>query len=138
MTTTFRRVRKLHFQASTREIVDVVNQLTDLTVQKDGPLELGVKTLTNSDSPYTVLDNDQLIKCDTSSGNITVNLPAIANADGRQLTIKAITLDNNNVVVDGNASETIDGATTKTIQGQYAGLTIRADATTGWDILAWI
>ena len=139
MTTAFTRVLKLPFAATVRQIVDTVNQLCDLTVQKAGPLQLGVKTLTNASSPYTVIDTDELIKCDCSSGNITVNLPSVATVgvDGRQLTFKKITTDIYILTIDGSGSETIDGNTTRTIQGKYESHTIRADASTGWDIVAF-
>ena len=38
----------------------------------------------------------------------------------------------NTVTIDGNASETIDGATTKTLVTQYASYTIQCDSTTWW------
>ena len=137
MTTIFRRPNKVPFAPSLRQIADAINQLIDFTVQKGGPLSLNVKTLTSTDSPYTVTDADQLIKCDTTSGSITINLPAVASYDARQLTIKKTSLDNNIITLDPNSTETIDGALTKVIQGQYAGLTIRADAATGWDLIGF-
>lgn len=138
MTTAFTRVRKLPPKPKEREIVDAVNALIDQTVQSGGPLNLGVKTLTNADTPYTVIASDQLLKVDTSSGVVTINLPAKADSDSRQLTVKKITLDDNAVTIDGNSTDTIDGAATQVIHGQYEGLTIRCDASTGWDILSWI
>lgn len=138
MTTNFSRVRKLHPNPTPQQIATTVNQLIDFGVESGGPLTLGVKTLTFSASPYTVLIDDQFLKIDTSSGSVTINLPPKATADGRQLTIKKATLDDNAITIDGDSTDTIDGETTQTIHGQYEGLTIRCDADTGWDILSWI
>ena len=137
MTSAYTGVRKLPPQPTQRQIVDAVNALIDQTVQSSGPLSLNVKTITNAGSPYTVIATDQFLLADTSSGNVTFNLPAIATSDGRDLIAMKSTLDNNNVVLDANASETINGSTTKTIQGQYSGLHIRCDASVGWLIVGF-
>jgi len=136
--TSFTRPRKLPPKPSEREIVDAVNALIDLGIISTGPLSLGITSITNASSPYTVTASDQYLRVDTSSGSVTINLPAKASSDGRQLTVKKVTLDDNVVTVDGDSSDTIDGAATQVIYGQYEGLTIRCDATAGWDILAWI
>ena len=137
MTTSFTRVRKLPPQASQREVVDAVNALIDTTLQSGGPVNSGVKTLTNADTPYTLIATDQLLLVDTSSGNVTVNLTAIANEDGRDLIVMKSTLDDYAITLDGNSSETINGSTTKIIQSQYGGLHIRCDASVGWLIVGF-
>lgn len=138
MTTNFSRVQKLHPNPTAQQIATTVNQLIDFGLESGGPLTLGVKTITFSDSPHTVTTDEQFLKVDTSSGAVTINLPPKANADGRQLTVKKTTLDDNAVTIDGDSSDTIDGEATQTLHGQYEGLTIRCDASSGWDILAWI
>ena len=138
MTATFTRPRKLPPKPTEREIVDAVNALIDLGILTNGPVTLGITALTSASSPYTVTASDQYLRVDTSSGAVTINLPAKASSDGRQLTVKKVTLDDNAITLDGNSTDTIDGAATQTIYGQYEGLTIRCDATAGWDILAWI
>lgn len=82
----------------------------------------------------TVAATDHVILADATGGAITVTLPAAATSGGMLLTIKK-TDNANNVVADANASETIDGATTKTIATQYGFLTLACDAT-GWHIIA--
>ena len=65
-------------------------------------------------SSVTLDGQDFTIICDTSSNTITVNLPALANHLGRIFHIKCDDATND-VTLDGNASETIDGATTQTV-----------------------
>ena len=85
-----------------------------------------VTSITNSDSPYSALDTNGTILCDATSGAITVNLPAISSVDtGRIYTIKKMDAAANNITIDGNASETIDGATTQTLTTQYERIQIQ-------------
>ncbi len=84
---------------------------------------------------YTVLltDRDKLITCDASSGNITLTLPSAATCgSGFNLKIKKTDSSSNSVIVDGNASETIDSATTLTTTQQNAFLEIWCDGTQWW------
>lgn len=76
---------------------------------------------------YTVLTSDRnsTILVDATSGNVTITLIAAASAgDGFEVTIKKIDATANTVIIDGNASETIDGALTQTLTAQYDTLTI--------------
>lgn len=136
--TNFKRVRSLPPIATVREIVDAINNLIRYGTQDTGPLKLGVTTITNANSPYTIGPNDQFLRVDTSSGRVTVNLTPKASEDGREVTIKKVTTDDNTVTIDGDSTDTIDGATTRTIYQPYGGLTLRCDASTGWDIKSWI
>lgn len=79
-----------------------------------GSLTAKLTTITNADTPYTIGATVNLI-CDTSSGLITVNLPASSGISGRTYRIKNSGSSGNNVTLDGNASETIDGSTTLTL-----------------------
>ncbi len=71
--------------------------------------------------------------CDTTGGSITMTLPAVASSTGLHYMIKK-TVAANSLIVDGNASETIDGATTLTATAQYAALHFYCDGTTWWTI----
>lgn len=101
----------------------------------------GVVTFANSvqfptrsiTSNRTLDETDYLILADATSGTVTVTLPAASGATGRLYRVKKTTAANT-VVIDGNASETIDGATTQTLTGQYDTLTIQCDGS-NWHIL---
>ena len=71
---------------------------------------------------YTVTTGDEgdMVLCDATSGAFTVTLPAAATAgDGFAVRIKKTDSSTNIVTVDGNGSETIDGATTYLLYNQY-------------------
>jgi hypothetical protein len=65
------------------------------------------------------------------SSAVTVNLPAVASNDGLELVFKL--LGTGTATLDGNASETIDGATTFALSLQNSSVTITATSS-GWRI----
>ena len=78
---------------------------------------------------YTVTVNDAFIPVDCSSGAITVTLRQAGEAKGKRLTVKKIDSTANALTVDGNGSETIDGATTAVITGQYDSICLMSSGT---------
>lgn len=82
---------------------------------------------------YTATLADDVIVCTTS---LTITLPAVATSTGKVFTIKAKTGGITSIVIDGNASETIDGATTKTIATDWSTVTIVCDGST-WHIVSY-
>jgi len=84
--------------------------------------------------PYTALVTDYVITCDASGGAFTVNLYASSGNTGRVLEIKKTDSSANAITVDGNASETIDGQTTKTLNYQYSAMKILCDGS-NWHII---
>lgn len=83
---------------------------------------------------YTALATDDTILVDATAGAITITLPAVASSAGVTLTVKKIDSSGNAVTLDGNASETIDGATTKALSAQWASLTIHCNGS-AWYIV---
>jgi hypothetical protein len=90
-----------------------------------------VRTVTGA---YTATSADETILADASGGAFTVTLPPAAGLVGKRFTIKR-TSASNNVVVDGNGSETIDGAGTKSLNSQYAFISIACNGA-NWFIVA--
>lgn len=82
---------------------------------------------------YTAADDDVILG-DASGGAFSVGLPAAASSAGQVYTIKKTDSGGNAVTVDANASETIDGATTKALSAQYKYITIVCDGATWWII----
>jgi hypothetical protein len=80
---------------------------------------------------YTATNDDYVIDC--TSGTFTVTLPASSGRTGRILIIK--NSGAGTITVDGNASETIDGATTYSLAVQYATVQIMSDGT-NWKIIS--
>jgi hypothetical protein len=109
------------------------SSLTDLGHLNN--LYLKKTNITNTNSPYTVVSTDNVIMCSTSGGAITINLPAASGQNERTIRIKdkgnAAT---NNITIDANGSETIDGALTKVINTNYGSVTLYCDGTS-WFLL---
>jgi hypothetical protein len=76
---------------------------------------------------YTATGTDRVIPCSASGGAWTLTLPAAASHAGRMYTFIKTDSTFNAVTLDGNASETIDGATTKKLCTQYDTRTIVSD-----------
>lgn len=83
-----------------------------------------------SSGSYTVLLTDELLIVDASGGAVTINLPAVATCEGFRVEIIATNVSNT-ITLDGNASETINGLTTTTINARYT-RTILIATSTGW------
>ena len=84
---------------------------------------------------YTAVDTDHTILADATSAAFTVTLPAVAAIPtGRIYNIKKLDSTGNNVTVDANAAELIDGATTAVIAAQFNSLTVQSDGTE-WHII---
>lgn len=90
-----------------------------------------------SSADYTILDNDgySLIDVTTGSTTRTVTLPTLADNVGRVLIISKADSGTGFVTIDGENAETINGAATKTLLGQYDFLTIKGFATE-WRIIS--
>ena len=76
---------------------------------------------------YTVSTNDGdnvQVNTDASSGAVTITLYAASTNTGKIVTVKKTDSSANAVTIDGNASETIDGATTYALAAQYNSATL--------------
>lgn len=74
-----------------------------------------------------------VILCNTASNAITVNLPtAVGNT--ATIIIKKINSSANNVTVDANSTEAIDGGLTAVLKVQYASITLVGD-NSNWQII---
>jgi hypothetical protein len=87
--------------------------------------------LTIADSfPYTVGDDDYIILVEGTGNPRRINLPAVSGQEGRILIIKDATgnASSNNIELDPNASEQIDGTSDKLINTNRTSLTIVCDS----------
>jgi hypothetical protein len=94
------------------------------------PLTFALQTVTDNTmltvSNYTTVVNN--------TGTVTIALPAAASVNGKIYVIKKVSTVPNDVVIDGNDSELIDGALTQTLTLQYSSITIQSNGS-GWVIL---
>ena len=81
-----------------------------------------------------VVSGDYLIIANATGGAITMALPPAALVPGRIYVFKRINSGANAVVIDPNASETIDGAATYTLSAQWNSVTIMSNGT-AWFII---
>lgn len=88
-------------------------------------------TVVSKTTDYAATATDNYILCDASSGQITITLPAATS--GKILHIKKTDSSGNNVIIDGNGSETIDDELTKIITAQYTAIAIVSDGS-NWSI----
>jgi hypothetical protein len=100
-------------------------------------IQLPIVTKTTT---YTATLQDHTILCDATGGAFSVTLPTAAaayntaEAAGLIVHVKKIDSSANAVTVDGNGSETIDGATTQVITSQWDSASIQSNGT-AWYII---
>lgn len=87
--------------------------------------------ITTKTSSYTLTEDDSTVLFDCSSGACTATLPSASSSTGVKFNIKLIDATNN-LTIDANGSETIDGATTKTLTIQYESVTLHCDGAAWW------
>lgn len=92
------------------------------------------QNIVSKTAAYTATDRDYTILCNATSAAFTITLPAAASHTGRIYNIKKTDSSANAVTIDGNASETIDGTTTKILNTQYDRLMIQCDGS-NWHVI---
>lgn len=96
------------------------------------------KRITNAMSPYTVLSTDTTLLCDTTAGNIVVQLPALAVMGDRVLFVK-MDIGANAVSILPNGAQTIDGFSSYSISLLNESVALQAalaTPATKWQALA--
>lgn len=102
------------------------------------------RTVTAAD---TLRLTDYLVACDATSAGFTLTLPAVKDAKGMSFLVVKTDSSANAVTLDGNGSETINGATTQTIGIQYGSIGLYCDGSAWYSIvpvlfglanLAWV
>lgn len=96
------------------------------TFDVDGSIGVDI-TSTSTDITLDVTHHTVIV--DASGASRTITLPTAASSARRVYVIKKSDSSINTVTIDGNGSETIDGATTNVISIQYAGKIIQSDGT---------
>lgn len=112
--------------------IDLASSPDHVSLRARGGARFARKTVTGA---YTLTVQDYILLCNATGGTYTITLPAASGLDGLIFFIKKTDSSGNAVTVDGNGSETIDGATTKTLSAQYATLQVVCDGS-NWHILS--
>ena len=92
----------------------------------------------NKTSSYAILtsDNMTLFEANTSGGSITFTLPALASATDSFFLAFKKTHASNSMILDGNSSETIDGATTQTYTADNNYVILWSNGSDDWQIIS--
>jgi hypothetical protein len=120
---------------------DNYNVAVNSSLEVNGATELNSSQKVNatvvSSFPYTVSDNDYVILVEGTGTPRGIDLPAKANHTGRVLIIKDASgnASTNNIQINPNGSENIDGLGDKLINGNKSSLTIVC-GTDQWYILS--
>lgn len=85
------------------------------------PLSNLIKQAVSKSANYTVTTSDRLINVDTSGGSVTLALPALSGVTINTVysAVKAVS-GSNNLVINPDGAETIDGASTYTLTALYS------------------
>ena len=84
----------------------------------------------------SVVATGDIILCTGGGGGITITLPAVSSNSGRVMSIKKIDSNAGQIIIDGNGTETIDGALTKRLYYENESMTLVAyPSATGWYII---
>jgi hypothetical protein len=92
---------------------------------------LGTSTKTSS---YTVTTSDTVVFADATSGNVTITLPTASGVTGYRFYVKRIDNSANTVTIARSGSDTIDGATSFTLDLQYTSVAVVSNGS-AWYIL---
>lgn len=84
---------------------------------------------TTSNTLSATADNQVDVDAATAGGNVTLTLPAASGNTGLVYWIQKIDSGSNTVIIDANASETINGALTYTLTAQYQIVMLRCNGT---------
>lgn len=128
-----------HFCPGTDDAIDLgiaTKEWRNISI--DGVARLDALLLDNivtKNSAYTTTVFDSIILLDSSGGAFTVTLAPAADVAGQVLVFKKTDSGTNAITLDGNASETIDGAETNAeMNAQYDMLIIISDGS-NWHII---
>lgn len=123
----------------------VSNSATKLATQQSikAYVDTQIATVTTSgaeatakSADYTVTDTDNIrtVLMTTSGTDRTVTLPTAADNEDRIITIKKVDTGTGVCIVDGESTETIDGALTVTLGNADEAITVQSDGT-NWHVL---
>lgn len=106
---------------------------SDATNISVGPVTKGYNTITDSNSPYTAVNGDQIL-ANTTTNPITINLKA-SPSTGDEITIIDArgTFGSNNLTIARNGSNIVGSASNVTLSTNFQAVTlVYVDSTTGW------
>ncbi len=126
-------IGKINFPQSTP--VDLQLALEDLNRRLEDNISWLLAPMIKAvSSTYTAEGVDHTLLGDASGGDFTISLPEAGNVEGKVLVLKNVGASGT-LTIDPSGSETIDGASTHGLAGQYDSIMIQSDGS-NWHILA--
>ncbi len=83
---------------------------------------------------YTITSSDTVIMASASGGNVVITLPLASTVSGYRFYVKRTDSSGNTVTLARSGSNTIDGATSHTLDAQYTSVTVVSDGS-NWFII---
>lgn len=81
----------------------------------------------------TIADDDNVVLATVGGTDVTLTLPALANVElGHEVYIYLVSKGAGDLIIEGNASETVLGAANQTIDVQGAYLRLEKESDTNW------
>jgi len=89
---------------------------------------------TQTGTTYTITSTDTVVIADATSNNVAVTLPAASGVTGYRFYIKRKDNAAHTVTIGRTGADTIDGATSQTLDAQYTSATVVSDGS-NWYII---
>lgn len=89
---------------------------------------------TQTGTTYTISNTDTVVIADATSNGVTVTLPVASTVTGYRYYVKRKDGTANTVSIARSGSDTIDGATSQTLNAQYTSVTVVSDGS-NWYII---
>lgn len=130
-------------QVDSPKVKDYLNRLIQTLRNNFNSSDLRLSTINRSEhdytnvatTPYDVAKTDFILLCDSTVGNITLNLPPADIMFQKIVIIKKTTTDANTLIIDPSGAELIDLSATYTIPGVLLGhIKILSDGVQWWII----
>lgn len=127
---TLQRVLERLAKTVERALADIEESIAGLLT----PVVGYPRKFTTVTAATTLGPTHDVLLVDATSGALTITLPAVSGSSERQYVVKKVDSSGNAVTVDGNASETIDGATTNVLSSQYDTVRVGCDGSVWWTL----
>lgn len=88
--------------------------------------------VTTVSAAYTAALDDHLILANVTGSGFTITLPPAATAKGLHLTLKRIDNVGGAVTISPSGSDTIEGATSRSLSAQFASVSLISDGVATW------